>query len=61
MMDMTHFMAEMVTYQGRWRPAAYVFIETDLYCTPFTMETQCDKVCNIRRDLRDEHINQERK
>ncbi len=58
---MTHFYAaEMVTYLRRkgYDLPPTVFIGTDYTCTPFTMETQCDKYVISAEDLRDEYINQ---
>lgn len=58
---MTHFYAaEMVTYLRRkgYDLPSTVFIGTDYTCTPFTMETQCDKYVIPAEDLRDEYIKQ---
>lgn len=58
---MTHFYAaEMVTYLRRkgYDLPPTVFIGTDYTCTPFTMETQCDKYVIPAEDLCDDYIKQ---
>lgn len=58
---MTHFYAaEMVTYLRRkgYDLPPMVFIGTDYTCTPFTMETQCDKYVIPAEDLCDDYIKQ---
>lgn len=58
---MTHFYAaEMLTYLKRkgYDIPPTVFIGTDYTCTPFTMETQCDKYVIPAEDLCDDYIKQ---
>lgn len=58
---MTHFYAaEMLTYLKRngYDIPPTVFIGTDYTCTPFTMETQCDKYVIPAEDLCGDYIKQ---
>lgn len=58
---MTHFYAaEMLTYLKRkgYDLPPTVFIGTDYTCTPFTMETDCDKYVIPAEDLCGEYIKQ---
>lgn len=58
---MTHFYAaEMLTYLKRkgYDIPPTVFIGTDYTCTPFTMETQCDKYVIPAEDLCTDYIKQ---
>ena len=58
---MTHFYAaEMLTYLKRkgYDIPPTVFIGTDYTCTPFTMETQCDKYVIPAEDICEEYIRQ---
>ncbi len=58
---MTHFYAaEMLTYLKRkgYDIPPTVFIGTDYTCTPFTMETQCDKYVIPAEDICEDYIRQ---